>query len=111
MIKHWTPHQYIGDEDEDDIMEIVQSLKSQYYDLGVALKLPENKLEAIKESYHRKTLTALKKVIRSWLGADESVLTWRALAEAVDILDGDNNHDLAKEIESQHPAGVYSLYM
>ena len=32
--------------------------------------------------------------------------TWRMLVEAVDKKTGGNNHELAKEIASNHPTGV-----
>jgi hypothetical protein len=55
---------------------------------------------------------ALKDVLLLWLNQEYKVErfgppTWRMLVEAVDKKTGGNNHELAKEIASNHPIGIY----
>ena len=52
----------------------------------------------------------LEDVLLLWLNRQYDVKkhgppTWRMLVEAVDKKDGGNNHDLAKEIASNHQIG------
>ena len=97
-------------------MEEVLSLKSAYYSLGRSLRLQTVDLRAIRKAYPNESDTelALEDVLLLWLRQKYNVErfgppTWRMLVEAVDNKAGGNNHDLAKEIASNHPAGIARL--
>ena len=101
-------------------MDEVLSLKLAYYSLGRSLRLQTDDLKAIRKAYPSESDAeqALEDVLLLWLRQKYCVErfgppTWRMLVEAVDKKSCGNNHDLAKEIASNHPAGIsYStLYM
>ena len=59
---------------------------------------------------HSSESDALEDVLLLWLNREYDVKkhgppTWRMLVEAVDRKSGGDNHELAKEIASNHPAG------
>ena len=88
-----------------------------YYSLGRSLRLRANDLNAISEacpneSDHEK---GLNDVLLLWLQQKYNVErfgkpTWRTLVEAVNKKTGGNNHDLAKDIASKHPAVIGMCY-
>ena len=95
-------------------MEEVLIIKSVYYSLGRSLRLEIADLKAIRETYPSESDAeqALEDVLLLWLHQKYNVgrfgsPTWRMLVEAVDKKSGGNNHELAKEIASNHPAGIY----
>ena len=95
-------------------MEEVLSIKAVYFPLGECLRLSSRDLKAIREAYPDKSMAdqALKDVLLLWLNQKYEVErfglpTWRMLVEAVDKKTGGNNHELAKEIASNHPIGTY----
>ena len=111
--------QYSLDEDDlADVMDEVLSLKSVYYSLGRSLRLKTDELKAICDTYSSESDAeqALENVLLLWLRQKYTVgrfgpPTWRMLVEAVDKKSCGNNHDLAKEIASNHPAGIsYSIH-
>ena len=80
------------------------------------MRLASHNLEAIHEAYPDESMAdrALKDVLLLWLNQKYRVEkyglpTWRMLVEAVDKKTGGNNHDLAKEIASNHPTGMISF--
>ena len=95
----------------DVYLRVKSSISSQYYDFGIALGIPPDVLNNIKEEPNR----ALSNVLQVWLkqnyNTDKHGLpTWRKLVEAVDNPAGGNNHALAKAIASEHPIGNPFLY-
>ena len=89
---------------------MVESIKILYFQLGRSLKLKDDDLKAIREMYPTVAETALNDVLLLWLRQKYNVdrfgpPTWRMLAIAVDKKTGGNNHELAEEIASNHPAG------
>ena len=85
------------------------SLESKYYDIGIGLRLKGDALRDIESSSSQTPREALRKVISAWLDKKYNVLkfgppTWRCLVKVVDSKVGGNDHDLAKEIASNHPA-------
>ena len=102
-------------------MEEVVSIQSMYFQLGRMLRLRDHDLKAIRKAYTNEAYpnevdaeSALNDVLLLWLDQKYNVErfgppTWRMLVEAVDKKTGGNNHDLAKEIASNHPAGMIML--
>jgi hypothetical protein len=96
-----------------DVLEEVHSIPSTaYLPLGQWLRLSIDDLKAIREAYPLESTSdqALKDVLLLWLHQKYKVgrfgpPTWRMLVEAVDKETGGNNHELAKEIASNHPIG------
>ena len=94
-----------------DVFEAVLPLKSVYMALGRSLRLKTADLKLIQEAYPNESETeqALSDTLELWLQQKYNVErfgppTWRMLVETVDRKAGGNNHDLAKEIASDHPA-------
>ena len=63
---------------------------------------------------HPSESDALEDVLLMWLNQQYDVNkhgppTWRMLVEAVDKKSGGNNHELAKQIAANHPAGSNCL--
>ena len=90
-------------------MSEIVSMASKYYEIGSGLRLGEDELDAIEELSHQNPRKALSKVISAWLDKTYNVErfgppTWRWLVTVVDSKAGGNDHDLAKEIASNHPA-------
>ena len=88
-------------------------IRDSYYSLGRSLRLLTDDLKAIREAYPSESDAeqALEDVLLLWLRQKYNVKkfgppTWRMLVEAVDKKAGGNNHDLAEEIASNHPAGT-----
>ena len=99
-----------GEDELTDILEEVLSIKSSYFPLGKALRLPVNKLKAIREEYSSDEEEALSEVLLLWLGKGYNVEkfgepTWQLLVEAVDKKSGGNDSKLAQIIATNHPAG------
>ena len=102
--------------DEDDLCDIMEELvtiMSKYYSLGLALRLRDYDLNTVYQAYPNESDNeiALKDVLLLWLHKKYNVErfgqpTWRMLVEAVDKETGGNNHDLAKKVASNHPAGI-----
>ena len=60
---------------------------------------------------HSSESDALEDVLLLWLNREYDVKkhgppTWQVLVEAVDRKGGGDNHELAKKIASNHPAGI-----
>ena len=103
-----------GEDDLLDILEEVHSIQSAHLPLGQWLRLSNDDLKAIREAYPGESMAnqALKDVLLLWLNQKYKVErfgppTWRMLVEAVDKKTGGNNHELAKDIASNHPIGTY----
>lgn len=105
---------YFVDEDNlSDVIEEVITIKSLYYELGRSLRLKIAELDHVRDkssSIHNDDEKALQDVLLLWLNRKFNVgkfgpPTWRMLVEAVDKKTGGNNHELAKDIASRHPAG------
>ena len=101
-----------GEDDLLDVLEEVHSIQSAYLPLGQWLRLSNDDLKAIHKTYPDDSMAdqALKDVLLLWLNQKYKVErfgppTWRMLVEAVDKKTGGNNHELAKEIASNHPIG------
>ena len=98
-----------------DVFEEVLPIQSAYFTLGRALRIDSDKLKSIKKAHAVDAENALSDVLELWLKQeyDTEVFgppTWRMLVEAVYRRAGGNNHDLAKEIASNHPVVGRKLY-
>lgn len=109
-------HVHKSDEDDlfDIIDEIVPSLNSKYYEIGLGLRLKSCALKDIKSSCQTPNII-LTEVITAWLNKKYNVArfgppTWQWLVRVVDSKAGGNDHDLAKKIASKHPARKSGLY-
>ena len=101
--------------DEDhltDIMEEVLDIKSVYFSLGRSLRLRNDDLDTIRKKYANNSdhKQILNDVLLLWLAKQYNVEkfgppTWRMLVEAVNKKSGGDNHELAKQIALNHPAG------
>ena len=103
---------YFVDEDNlSDVIEEVITIKSLYYELGRSLRLKISELDRVRDkSSSNGDEKALQDVLLLWLNRNFNVEkfgppTWRMLVEAVDKKTGGDNHELAKDIASGHPAG------
>ena len=103
---------YAVEDDLLDVIEEVLSLKLVWSSLGRGLRLQPDDLKAIRDVYPTEfdAENALNDVLLLWLKQKYNVEkfgppTWKRLVEAVDRKGGGNNHELAKEIASNHPAG------
>ena len=103
----------IGEDDLPEVLEEVHLIQSAYFPLGKWLRLSNDDLKAIREAYPDESMAdqALNYVLLLWLHQKYKVEkfgppTWRMLVVAVDKKTGGNNHELAKEIASNHPTGV-----
>ena len=95
-----------------DVMEEVISIQSKFYDLGRSLRLKIRDLKGVRDAYPNESDSgrALEDVLLLWLDQKYDAEkygrpTWRMLVTAVDKETGGNNHELAKKIADQHPAG------
>ena len=95
-----------------DVIEEIESIQSLYFRLGQALRLQIKDLRKLRDKYPNKcdAREALEEVLLLWLEKQYNVEsfgppTWKMIVEAVDRKGGGNNHELAKEIASKHPAG------
>ena len=102
---------YADEDDLIDVFEAVLPLKLVHMALGRSLRLKTADLKLIQEAYPNESdpEQALNDTLELWLQQKYNVErfgppTWRMLVEAVDRKAGGNNHDLAKEIASDHPA-------
>ena len=94
-----------------DVLEAVLPVKSAYFALGRSLRLETADLKSIREAFPGESDTeqALSDTLELWLRQKYNTErfgppTWRMLVEAVNRKAGGNNHELAKEIASEHPA-------
>ena len=104
-----------GEDELTDIMEEVLDIKSRCFALGRSLRLRSDDLEVIHKKYpsdsDHDTEQALNDVLILWLKQKYNVEkfgppTWQILVEAVNKRSGGNNHEMAKQIASNHPAGI-----
>ena len=91
-------------------MNELSPLEARYFDIGMGLRLSEDDLDSIEESFHHNPRRALTKVVLAWLQKKYNVQkfgppTWRMLVIAVNSPAGGNDHHLAKKIASNHPVG------
>ena len=100
--------------DEGDLSKIIEeihTIKSRYYNLGRSLNLKIADLRKIRDE-HPSDSDGLEDVLLLWLNQKydkkkHGPPTWRMLVEAVSKKSGGNNHELAKLIALNHPAGRY----
>ena len=103
--------------DEDDLSTIIEEilpLESRYYNLGRSLNLKITDLRKIRDE-HPSDSDGLEDVLLLWLNQKydkkkHGPPTWRMLVEAVDRKSGGDNHELAKQIALNHPAGSILLW-
>lgn len=91
-------------DDLSDIYVELNKIKANYFQLGIVLGLPVEKLETIDQETLQNFDRAFTRMLLVWLRQDYNVTrhgppTWRKLVEAVD----GNNHALAMEIAEKHP--------
>ena len=100
-------------------MEEVLDIKEMWFALGRSLRLRNDDLGTIRRKFPNEsdydTEQALNDVLVLWLKKEYNVdrfgpPTWRMLVEAIDKRSGGNNHELAKQIALNHPAGI-ELYI
>ena len=92
------------------IIEEILPIESRYYYLGRSLYLKVADLRKIRDEHHTVS-DALEDVLLMWLNQQYDAKkhgppTWRMLVEAVDKKGGGDNHELAKQIALNHPAGI-----
>ena len=99
-------------------MEECESIKLNFFPLGRCLRLANDDLKAICQTYPDESASdkALNDVLLLWLNRKYKIdrfgpPTWRMLVEAVDKKTGGNNHKLAKEIAHKHLAGISSYIL
>ena len=98
--------------DEDDlsiIIEEIHPIESRYYNLGRSLNLKIADLRKIRDE-HPSDSDGLEDVLLLWLNQKDDEKkhgppTWQMLVETVDRKSGGDNHELAKKIALNHPAG------
>ena len=86
------------------------TIPSTFYNLGRSLNLEIDKLREIRRVNSRES-DALEDVLLLWLNQQFNVAkhgppTWRMLVRAVSNKSGGNDHELAKQIALNHPAGI-----
>ena len=86
-------------------------MESRYYNLGRSLNLKIADLRKIRDE-HPSDSDGLEDVMLLWLNQKYDKMkcgppTWRMLVEAIDRKSGGDNHELAKQIALNHPAGRY----
>ena len=99
--------------DKGDLSEIIEEIlpiESKFYNLGRSLNLEIADLRRIRGE-HSIESDALEDVLLLWLNREYDVKkygapTWRMLVEAVYRKSGGDDHELAKQIASNHPAGI-----
>ena len=102
----------LGKGDRSAVMEGVISIKWKYFALGRSLGLETHDLQAIRDAYPNESDSerALEDVLLLWLdqkydAAKYGHPSWRMLVTAVVKETGGDDHELAKKIADQHPAG------
>ena len=97
-------------------MEEVISIQSKFYALGRSLRLEIRDITAIRDAYSNESDSerALEGILLLWLDQKYDAEkygrpTWRMLVIAVDKETGGNDHELAKNIADQHPAGYIAI--
>lgn len=88
-------------------MEEVATLRSRYFQFGIALGLAADDLEATKEEYSHNVEQALNRVILLWLRQKYDVQkhglpSWRKLVKVISSSSGGQNPALAKTIAFRH---------
>ena len=83
------------------------SITSEYFKLGIGLRLKPGELQAIYKSHGQDIDQAFIDVLLAWLRqryniAEYGPPTWRMLVKAVDSPVGGNNHALAMTISRNH---------
>ena len=109
----------IAEDDLTDVLEAVVPIQSAYFALGRSLRLRLDDLRSIQAAYPNESDSevALNDTLELWLQQKYNVErfggpTWRMLVVAIDKKTGGNNHDLAKEIASDHPAaGIMQIVL
>ena len=97
------------------VRQEVVSIKSTYYQFGIALGIPVGDLDAIRTAFHQVIDQAFDEVLLLWLRQRYDVEahghpTWRRLVEAVDSPNGGSNPALAIAIANRHTVpGMISL--
>ena len=63
---------------------LTSSIKENWYNLGVALKIPVSKMENLYGKYHANPMKALNRVYCHWLSDKNGLLpTWEKLCSAL----------------------------
>ena len=102
-------HSLTDEEHIHDVLQEVVHIQAKYFQFGVQLGVPGQKLNAIRTTFNHDIFQAFYEVLLVWLRHTYSVEkyglpTWQKLVEAVDNPAGGDNHALAKSIASHHPA-------
>ena len=107
--------------DEDDLSDVIEevvSIQSSFYELGRSLRLKTVDLDQVRDTHRSNSNTeqAVQSVLLLWLSQKYNVErfgppTWRMLVKAVDMKTGGNDHKLAKEIASRHPASAGQILL
>ena len=100
----------LAENDLSEVIEEILPIQSRYYYLGRSLNLKIADLRKIRDE-HPTESDALEDVLLLWLNQQYDVKncgypTWRRLVEAIDKKSGGDNHELAKQIALNHPAGI-----
>ena len=81
-----------------DAHKILKQLASEWENIGMYLRIPDDEIKAIKKEQLNNSKDCLRELLRMWLRGVAPPTTWRALAEAV----GEVNERVAREITDKH---------
>ena len=100
----------LAENDLSKVIEEILPIESRYYYLGRSLNLKIADLRKIRDE-HPTESDALEDVLLLWLNQRYDVKncgppTWQMLVGAVSKKGGGDNHELAKHIALNHPAGI-----
>ena len=95
---------------EDDFYDVyheLENIKARYFQLGIELRIPLGKLEAIRKTHSQDVEQALTQVLLLWLRQQYNVEKfgypiWQRLREAVDSPSGGENPALAEKIAKKY---------
>ena len=94
-----------------DVYEAVYDCRAKWRNLCLALRVSSSNLSTIDEKRRGDPDTCLQDGLSLWLQGHYNTdthgpPTWRMLVEAVYRKSGGDDHELAKQIASNHPAGI-----
>ena len=69
--------------DENELLDLLASIDSDWYKIGKALKVSHNTLEGLSHNNESNTVK-LEKVIHSWITTQSSPITWETVIDAID---------------------------
>ncbi len=92
---------YLSDEDLFDVLSELEPVKSQWYNLGVGLKVRKSDLEAIKMDC-RNPLDGLREMLEVWLDQVSPRPTWQHVVRVLRSPVIEKQANLANKLEKQY---------